>query len=316
MLWGLGAKASLVRMEDFESVPALFLIGLLFLILILLVVFFTRRWFFARHRIIARRITAEYEAPLDLNAAEMSFLFRKKLDEKVFAGLLVSMSQRGIIHFRKQQSHKIVLAGPRYDSTINEYEKRILDFLDEHRSIPVRDVLTAYNRLYEGQDRSGSFTSAVRSDLERRGMIRRVYIVRYLASIVKGVLLVLGSVLWTPIIALWLYSVFAQGSSDFTNLDDLFYTGLIYSLLLFVPVGITMVGVRHFQARSTGRRWVAQQRLQRYWPHIVGFRLFVCLSEKERLHFESKSLQKASSINTLPYAIAFGLVPNWRDILV
>lgn len=306
--------ASLLSVQDFDTVPIVinFLLG--FLVAVALVAVFMRRWYFARKRILSHRITAEYVAPLEFSPAEMSYLFRRKLDERDFAATLVFMAQRGVIHFRKHEGKKIVLPGPKYEGNLRSYERTILDVIDEHKQLSSQELLDGYTSIFERKAQS-TFTLEVKKHLEKRGYIKKNYLFGYLQSVTKGTLLSLLAIVWIPSIFLWFYGVVLQGGSDFSDIDDIVYTSLMILLVLIVPVLIFVVIVRLLQSRSLGRSWVAEPKLKRFWPHIIGFRQFVYLSEKEKLNFESKSLKKSSEVNTLPYAVSFRLVKNWRSII-
>ena len=307
-------SASLLSVDDFDTVPIAinFLLGLF--VTLALIVVFMRRWYFARRRILTHRITAEYVAPLEFSPAEMSYLFRHRLDERDFAATLVFMAQRGVIHFRKHEGQKVVLPGPKYEGNLRPYERMILEVVDEHKFLPAQELLAGYLTIFERETKS-SFGAEVRKDLEERGFIKQHYTLGYIESVAKGTILSLFAIVWIPSIFLWIYGVLLQGGSDFSNIDDVTYTSLMLLLMLALPVLIFVIVVRLLQSRSLGRSWIAEKKLKRYWTHIIGFRQFVYLSEKEKLTFESKSLKKTSEINTLPYAIAFRLVENWRTIV-
>lgn len=306
--------ASLLSVQDFETVPLYvhFILGLL--VAFALTIVFMRRWYFARRRILTHRITAEYAAPLKFSPAEMSYLFRRNLDERDFAATLIYMSQRGVIHFRKHEDKKVVLPGPKYEADLRPYERAILEVIDEHRLITAAELLDGYHSIFDDR-KKGSFTLEVRKHLEKHGYIRQNYLFSYLESLAKGSVLSLLSIVWIPSIFLWFYGVVLQGGSDFSDLDDIAYTSIMILLILAVPILVFVIVVRLLQSRSLGRSWIAERKLKQFWPHIIGFRQFVYLSEKEKLIFESKSLKKASELNTLPYAVAFRLVENWREII-
>lgn len=307
--------ASLLNKQDFDAVPLFVNVILGILAAMVLVAVFMRRWFFARRRILTHRITAEYVAPLEFDPAEMSYLFRRKLDERDFAALLVFMSQRGVIHFRKHDGKKVVLPGPKYEGNLKPYERLILEVVEENRFLPASELLMGYDSIFKRNSKDATLSSLVRADLEKRGFIKKNYIARYMQSIFKGTLLSLIAIVWLPSVFLWFYGLVTQGGSDFTNIDNVVYTSLMMSLAATVPILGFVIVVRFLQSRSLGRSWIAENKLRRFWPHIIGFRQFVCLSEKEKLNFESKTLKKTSEINTLPYAIAFRLVENWRSII-
>lgn len=307
--------ASLLNKQDFDAVPLVFNVILGVLAAMALSAVFMRRWFFARRRILSHRITAEYVAPLEFDPAAMSYLFRRKLDERDFAALLVFMSQRGVIHFRKHEGKKVVLPGPKYEGNLKLYERLILEVVEENRFLSSNELLKGYDTIFKRNTPDATLTSLVRADLEKHGFIKKNYSARYAHSILKGTLLSLIAIVWLPSILLWFYGLITLGGSDFTNIDNVAYTSCMMSLVAMVPILVFVIIVRFLQSRSLGRSWIAENKLRRFWPHIIGFRQFVYLSEKEKLNFESKTLKKTSEINTLPYAIAFRLVENWRSII-
>lgn len=306
---------AIVRIEDIEDVSLIFYALLFLCISIVLIIIHIKTWFFARRRILKQVITAEYDAPLDLNPAEISYLFRRQLDSRDFAALLVHMSHEGVIHFRKQDGKRVVFAGPKYRGKLKSYEKLILDTLDDNKPVTAEDLVNHHKTIFKLGKINNSLTEHVKYDLRRNGYIRKKPISRRSIALLRSIILLLVSLIWIPLIAIWFYTALSVGSNDPSSFGDVVISGLVLSAVLFIPALAAVVFIKFLQSRSTGRAWIIEHKLLNFWPQIIGFRQYVYLSEVDKLTFSSKELKKKSNVHTLPYAIAFGFVKNWREIV-
>jgi len=315
MYWATEVGVSVLGLDTFSMTSWVFRIALILGISALLGAYFLRTWYFSRRRIVSHIITAEYESPLKLNPVEISYLFNKKLKQRDFAALVVHMAQRGVIHFRRHEGAKMVYPGPKYEGKLRPYEKMILDTVEDFKPLKASDLINNYETIFAQDAEYDSLTKCVRADLEKKGYIRKNSFLQYCWVLLRGTTAILAVTVWLSLIIFWLYTVFSEGASDFGSIDDLLYSGAVFSAAMFIPVLLAYAIVKQLQAKSIGRGWAVRSAVRRYWIHIVGFRQFILLSEKEKLKFQSQALLKASSVNTLPYAMTFGVVDNWRDLV-
>lgn len=307
---------TLLSGDELLDVPIYLYILLLIAISIGLAILFFKQWYFARRRIIKRTITARYEPPFGLNPLEFTVLYGSKITEQSFAGLLVHMSQRGIIHFRRHEGHKVIMPGPKYDGSLGDYEKAILDVLDKHKPLKAADLIANFRTI--------EFSESSPSDsLEKRvmhTMVHRHYLAsgargRYTFAILKEALLSSAVFIWLPLFLFFTYGMLIDGASDGALFMGILLTGFVGTAVIFIPMIFLVVLAEQWRVRIIGRKWKTSKKVRRIWPEVLGFREFVVLSELGKLHFQSDNLQKSCSVSTLPYAIAFGLVPNWKEIV-
>lgn len=303
------------RFHSLYEAPILFYLVLVLAVLILLAMINLKTWFFARRRILRQLISVGYTSPLGLNPAEISYLFRRELDDRDFAGLLAYMSQKGVIHFRKHDGVKMIYPGPKYEGNLKAYEKIILDVIDDNKPVAAKEFIERYREAFAAEATNRTLKEHVRDELIKSGYLHKKPIFRRSIALLMTVIQLLSLTVWLPLVVLWIRKSIEDGTSDFSKVVDVLSDGIIMSLYLFIPLLFIVVLMKHMQARAIGRRWIIQPKLLDFWAQIIGFRQFVRLTECGKLRFESKELEKTSLVNTLPYAIALGFVANWRDII-
>jgi hypothetical protein len=281
-----------------------------------------RKWYFIRRRLKKNVITAEYEPPLELNPAEVGYLFDGKLREQEVGAVIISLVQRGLLHVRKIEGQKRIFAGPRVDEHVRTYEKKLLDEADKEEGVTAEQLLGRFTtRSHMGKktvtfgSKEFLFSQLVHNDLRHRGYIKEKFTSSFLYASFKIALLLEILLVFVPVIVLYIRASLQMGTF---NLATFLATSLIALLLLlftFVPLFISAMILVLIRSKIVGREWIITEKLRRLWPQIVSYRQYIQLVEADKLEFQSKQLETASKNDILAYAVALGYVKNWRDII-
>ncbi len=312
----LGVGNSLLGTQAWEDAPFWFYFSFFVVLILGLSYLQLRIWFYARRRILKQKITTLFEVPFNLNPAEMSYLFYKKLNDEDFAGLLIHMAQRGVVHFRKHENQKVVLPGPKYEGQLKIYEKHILDVLDEHKPLYTQDLIENYKTIFSRDHHYNTFEKQILHGLTNGRHIKVVRIHTRMMMLLKSSILLTLALVVMPQILAWARLALVEGSSDATAFVDAFKNALTLSILLFIPIMIISIGISVPRSRLIGRRRVLSMRPNENWSQVVGFRQYVCQLRAGKLDFDSRSLEKSATLNTLPYAVALGKVKHWKDLII
>ncbi|MCA9324188.1 DUF2207 domain-containing protein [Candidatus Saccharibacteria bacterium] len=297
---------------------------LLFLAIALFVISplaFFKRWFFYRRRLKRQPITAEYVSPLDLNPAEMSYLFDGKLHDREVGATIIHMIQRGLLHLKKMDNGKRIFAGPRIEADLKSYEKKFVEEADTAEGIEASALLKRFASLKTkdvgmvAASKQLVFTQLVHSDLQRRQFVKNNSTPRFLIGVVKVILFMFAILIFLPILSLWGVSAISAGTTDLERLLSFAKLALVLSGILALPFFGIAALIYIQRGRIVGCDWIITEKLGRQWSQIIGFRQYVQLVENEKLEFQSEELKKRSKNDTLPYAVALGFVKNWRDLL-
>jgi hypothetical protein len=316
---GLVSSSFVLRGAEIALLP--WIIFIMFGLLIIMPGALLRRWFFYKRRLSSNVITAEYEPPLGLNPAEVGYLFDGKLRELEVGATIISLIQRGFLHIKKVNNKKKIFTGPRVDSNLKVYEKKLIEEADKSEGIFASELLSRFTSLKAGNytipviSREMIFTQLVHSDLQRHQYVRGSFVYRFLYSTFKIYLLFVALVIYMPLSAVWFFGAVENGATDFSTLGTLLLIGFMVSVFLFVPFYVACMVMNYFRGRVVGREWIITPKLKRLWPQIVGYRQYIKMVENEKLEFSSKSLKSVSKNKSLPYAVALGFVKNWRDII-
>lgn len=314
-----GALSFSLRGVEVTAVPFVLLafFGLLF---ILPTIILRKRYFIAR-RLKKNPITAEYISPLDLNPAEIGYLFDGKLKELEVGATIIHLIQGGILHIKKVEEKKRIFAGPKVDDNLKSYEKKLVEASDipdgVSADVLVRRFTTHKNDSFSFQvmARETVFTQLVHSDLSRRQFVRDRFMLRFLISSFKIYLIVSLLLIYIPFAGAWAFGAVDNGATDTNMLKNLLIGGFFISIYFFVPLYAFSMALNHFRARVIGREWLITDKLKKHWPQIVGYRQYIKMLEDDSLKFNTKSLAEHSKTSSLPYAVALGFVKNWRDII-
>lgn len=314
-----GALSFSLRGVEVTAVPFVLLavIGLFFILPIIIL----RKRYFISRRLKKNPITAEYLPPLDLNPAEIGYLFDGKLKELEVGATIIHLIQSGILHVKKVEEKKKIFAGPRIDDNLKSYEKKLVEATDNPDGVTadvlVRRFTTHKNDSFSFQvmARETVFTQLVHSDLSRRQFVRDRYMFRFLFSSFKIFLIVTLFLIYIPFVGAWAFGALKSGTAYTNTLEDLLVGGFFISIYFFIPLYAFSMVLNHYRARVIGREWLITEKLKRHWPQIVGYRQYIKMLENDKLKFSSRSIKEQSKTSSLPYAVALGCVKNWRDII-
>ncbi len=306
------------------EVPIFLYVGILFLTsFVFLPMFLFRKWYSYRRRLKANLITSEYEPPSDLTPAEMQYLFGGINDERITAATIIHMVQRGYLHMRKENGIKKVFAGPKAaDSSLKMWEQMILTQIESSSTGAKADAIMAHPIAFVDKDMNHRHSDAstlsdyIAESLQKRKLIKGKGVNSFFLEAFSVALFLIATLILWPILLYWFLSLIESSTSDLASTQDFAITAAIASIAAFIPMYAFSVFFVKWRAQLFGRRWMASDRLNRQWPQMMGFRHFVKLTEKNRLRFDSEELQKSSSKDILPYAVALGFVENWRNIVV
>ncbi len=280
-----------------------------------------RRWYFYRRRLKKNIITAEYEPPLGLNPAELGYMFDGKLRQQEVGGTIIHLLQRGVLHMRKVEGGKRIFAGPKVESNLKEYEKKLVEEAEVPDGISADELMGRFTS-YKSKNintplvsREFMFTQYVHADLLKRQYVRGSFIRRFLQGSFNITILLLIIFVLLPIFGVWCLMSVQEGIASLSDLGILLVFASIFSLMFFPAFFIAGMILNYFKGRVIGRECMITPKLKRLWPQIVGFRQYVRLVENDRLEFQARRMAEVSKNDTLPYAVALGFVKNWRDII-
>ncbi len=307
--------SALITWSDISAVPAYVRIPVLLCALLLVAAYILRSWLVACWRVKKQPISAEYKPPLSLNPAEVSLLYSGNASQKEFAGLVVHMAQRGIVHFRKHKGVKIVLPGPRHVDHLTYYEKRILQAVTEFRNVSAQNLVEHHHTMFTGGTVYKTFGAQVLHTLRSRSYVRSNATTQRWIDVFKTALVYIALLVWLPLTVVALYMMIAAGTGSTDTVVDYVQSMGVYSMYAAPIACIAAVASQRLLAPYSGRRWLMSAKFRKFWPHALGFRQYVVLLEQDKLQFEDPDLKRTANINSLPYAIALGQVDNWRDIV-
>ena len=145
---------------------------------------------------------------------------------------------------------------------------------------------------------------SLRTDkLVKKNMVGRYVKMLVLFGVVIGFI---ASVV--PIMTWRILQMFNAGEVDFQRTMDTFTGAVLLWALLIIPMIVLSFFILRFRGRMLGRDWLMTDKLHRYIGQLVGFREFVKLVHSGKLRYESKELEKICTLDTKPYAVAFGHV--------
>jgi len=306
------------------EVPVFLYVSVVFITsFILLPMFLFRKWYSYRRRLKANLITSEYEPPSGLTPAEIQYLFGGINNERITTATIIHMVQRGYLHMRKENGKKKVFPGPKAaDVSLKIWEQMILTQIEASPEGASADTVMKHpiafvdKNIQDKHSDASTLSDYIAESLKKRKLIKGKGVnTFFLEAFIVAVFLIASLVLW-PIFFYWFLSLIEASTSDLASIQDFAMAAVIISAAAFVPLYAFSVFFVKWRAQLFGRRWMASDRLNRQWPQMMGFRHFVKLTEKNRLQFDSEELQKSSSKDILPYAVALGFVENWHSIVV
>jgi hypothetical protein len=281
-----------------------------------------RKWYFYRRRLRKQVITAEYVPPLNLNPAEIGYLFDGKLREQEVAATIIYLVQKGYLHLKKSpEGKKKIFTGPRIGTELKSYEEKLITEAENPEGVSADDLLRRFvsYRIGDTSTRISSkefmFTQLVHADLQKRGFVRGSWMKYFLfGSFTISIVLILVLIYFPMALIITLIAL-DQGTVDFEIVFALGMTAFMMGLLFWLPLFGAAMFIYYLRGRVLGREWIITEKLHRFWPQLVGFRQYINLVEREKLEFATKDMKQTSKNDTLPYAVALGNVKNWKDII-
>lgn len=263
-------------------------------------------------RIRKQLVTSAYKLPLKMTPVELSYIFSSKINQQHLFATLLDLANRSILVIRQKEGKMYVEPGPKVESGLTESESLLVDRVFEaDRSIPVDQVISGYTSLKTGNEeitgsRSYVFWWLLRHQLRKRRIIENHMTGRYTKMLfVFGVISSLFISMTS--IAVWRFiQMLDSGEVDFDRLCEHWANAFVVWLILLLPIIIVSFADLKFRGRMLGRLWLLTKQNRRYINQFIAFKEYVRLSNKKSLRFESKELEKESTINTKPYAIALG----------
>lgn len=298
-----------------------FILGIIGGVVFILPAALFRKWYFYRRRLKKQVITAEYVPPLGLNPAEIGYLFDGKLREQEVGATIIYLIQKGYLHLKKtNEGKKRIYAGPRVGEGLKSYEKKLVDEAEHPDGVSAEELLHRFVSFRSRNKKNfGSkefmFTQLVHQTLQQQKYVRGSWLKHFLfGSFIISILLEVVLIYMPMTISIALITL-NQGTVDFEIVFALGMTAFMMGIFFWIPLYGAAMFIYYFRGRVLGREWIITDKLQRFWPQLVGFRQYINLVEQEKLEFATKEMSKMSKNDTLSYAVALGYVKNWKDII-
>lgn len=266
-------------------------------------------------RIKSQLVTSAYKLPAPMTPAELAHIFSTKAGADQMYATLLDLANRSILILNKRSNRITVELGPRLPDGLSPPEKLLVEQVAGRGGpVPIRNVIEGLS-VYEAAKeqritgrRDYVFWWLLREQLRERKIIKShmsgLYArVLFDFAVVGSLVLALGS--------LGIYrfvQILMSGSIDVELLvkHELNALGIwLIMLPLIVTVGFCLLRMR---GSLLGRHWLLTPKFRRYVNQLIAFKEFVRLTQKGKLRFESKELEKDTILGTRPYAIALGFV--------
>lgn len=239
----------------------------------------------------SRPVQVQFEPELGLGPAESGALIDNNVDPRDLASIIFNLAVHGCVRIGTRHPHGIhgptesylTITGKASNGNLTMTERYVLGLLgqpgDTYEISELADVLGPHVHAIAGD---------VRMSLKRRGYYR-VLPIDHAATFVIGGLMVFA----VPTYFLWLNAL---------NLDA------VYSVIVgyLISFGVLAIFSR-FIARRTRKGAIAR-------ANVLG--LYEAMRRREHYlqWFSEKNLDQAKYEHLLPYAVAFGLLPEWNRI--
>ena len=266
-------------------------------------------------RIKKQLVTSIYKLPINLNPAEVSYVFTARIGRRQIYATLLDLTNRGVLIMHKKGTKTYMSLGPKHDSTLTSYEHLLIDQLHEvPEPLEVDKMIknSVVHELSKTHIIRGStyyvFWYLLRDHLRKSKLIERRMTGKY------AKMLFFFGVVWSlvlavvPLVSFRVLQILDSGEVNLTQITQVVYSGLLLWSLVVPFVVFFSFFLLRLRGHMIGRAWLMTDRLSHYLHQFEAFREFVRLTHSDRLHFESKELLKEARATTLPYAIAFGYV--------
>lgn len=229
-------------------------------------------------------IVPHYEPPDKLSPLQMGTVIDGHVDNRDLSAQIIDFAVRGYIKITEQDSKEYILTRLKDSGSLGvEYERRMLEaiFTDKKKEVKLSDL------KYVFYTTAVVLKKDVRKDISDRGYL--------LPSPYKNI----GKIGCAPWFVMTLVLI-ALAFTSFFNAGDMFIAWVFCSavaLFASFPLG------RHFTAKGAEVR-----------EYIKGFKLFLSVTEQERLKFHNAPEKKPELFEKfLPYAMVLGVEREWAE---
>jgi hypothetical protein len=298
------------RSEDWVFVASV--LGVIYIILYPLYVLFLR--YQQARRISSQLVTSAYTLPTQLTPTELSYIFSSKVSKKQLYATLLDLANRSILVLRKNEGVLIAEIGPKHENNLTSHEAILFDFIKESGGEAAVDKILEGHTVkdYKTTTISGSrhyvYWWFLRQTLRDRKIIEKKMTGRYTKMIINFGLIMSLIIALVSLVSWRLIQMALNGEVDFDAAIDNAINAFTMWVVLIIPIIIVSFVALRFRGRMLGRHWLLTNSYRRYVNQIISFREYVRLTHKKKLKFESRELEKNSSLHTKPYAIALGII--------
>jgi uncharacterized membrane protein YgcG len=285
-------------------------------------------------------IIAQYEPPKDLSPSEIRYLLNRRFDDKCMVADIIDLAVMGYIRIDKKISHYyLTITNKKYDSSIlKDSHKKLLESLFEKKDIV--DV-GAYNGVIVST--KADFLKLITDNYKKNyfthnakyfviGIILSILTMFFLATMdgIQTLVTISGMSIWLSVwsfgVAFMIYNIFKLWISGhkFMSIFNLIFSipflmgelfalyvvyssssfGFVVMLVLLIILNISFYFLLK-QYTETGLRLVEE---------IKGFKLFLSVTEKERMNFHNPPERTPELFEKyLPYALALGVENKWAE---
>ncbi|MDP4038630.1 MAG: DUF2207 domain-containing protein [bacterium] len=250
-------------------------------------------WMADKRKLANQTIIAQYEPPDDLSPAEMGLLNDNRANMTEITATLIDLAVRGYIKIEQIQA-KSTFKKAQYRlhllksySDVRDFEKTLLDMVfltseneDGHKVINLKDI-----KRDDAAVAIQTVQNSLKDSLQDKGYYAKPPKKKYTGKLWIGfiVIVVVGYVL-------------IKVSTAFSG--SLF--GWVFALI-GVIIGTALTKRTRYSDRG-----------YKEWALVAGFKLFLSVTEKDRLKFSDAPQKNPKLFNKfLPYAIALGVERDW-----
>ncbi len=263
-----------------------------------------------RTRLIQRKlksqnlVKAEYQAPVDLSAAELGLMHDGKFEQREFMACLLELNNIGVLEARLDKSGVLSLRKTNKQAELAPYQKLLFDLLPDSGD-SMFDVMGWNQRSIAGVVKAGLVEKGYYQPNRIAGKVIRRGL---LFSVILGVL-------YAPLIAYAVYLPTSQtGVTSTINGEVVDHFPLPIAIVFGLAFGVWVFAFslpqflfaiyKYYKALGFGPD--ATDKLKSAWTDIEGYKYYLMMVEKDNLEFELSN----GGIDSLhlPFAVALGVV--------
>lgn len=263
-------------------------------------------------RIKRQLVTSEYKLPHKLNPTELAYVFSASVKQRHLYATLLDLANRSVVVLKNIDGKIYVEPGPKIDDSITPSESLLVDNVHEsNHPILVTSLLTGHTIHHaKGQKVSGSkhyvFWWLLREQLRSKKVIQKYMIGNY-TKLLFGFGACASLCISIVSLSSWRFVEMLQsGEVDFSLLVDHAMNALSIWGILLVPLLLISFFLLRLRGKLLGRHWLLTKSYRRYLNQLIAFKEYIRMTNKHILRYESKELEKETTLRTKPYAIALG----------